>query len=134
MYNMDPDLITDAINFNKSAFRIEDAIKYAARRDIAPSKPKEDHAEERGFHCMSVMMAALQAAYIIDDVPAISDKWCSNKHGLFANPVLESSRFKGQSEDEFKSMLTQRIPEELRLNIKLCAPEIFIRSILRTGI
>lgn len=130
MHNMNPDLITDAINFNKSTFKIEDAIKYAARRNISPSKPKENHTEERGFHCMSVMMAALQAAYIVDDVPAISDKWCSNKHGLFSNPVVESSRIKGQSEDEFKSMLIQRIPEELRLNIKLCAPEIFIHSIV----
>lgn len=129
MDHIDESVIENDVKEMRSLFDIDQAIKFAARREISPVKPVPESEKGRGFRCLRFVLSALQTAYIMDDVPAINDKWCSLRNNLFSNPVTETLNQQQLSSDEFKAKLTNKIPAELRLSTRYCVPEIFLRSV-----
>lgn len=56
-----------------------DVVKYAARRDISPVRPKPENENQRGFHCLQGILIAFQVACVQTFVNAENMKWVSNK-------------------------------------------------------
>ncbi|NNM59285.1 MAG: hypothetical protein HKM04_05670 [Legionellales bacterium] len=66
-----------------------DIIKYAARRDISPVRPKFANEKQTGFHCLQGILLAFQVSYAQDFVNSVTDKWLANKH-VVTNENLSS--------------------------------------------
>lgn len=56
-----------------------DVVKYAARRDISPVRPKPETENQTGFHCLQGILVALQVTCARAFVNAENTKWLSNK-------------------------------------------------------
>ncbi len=138
MNEMPVEKISHALSECAKLFRIEDAIKYAQRREVSPIRPKENLKDERGFSCSMSMIAALQAAYVMEKVTPVNDKWCSNRNVFFKPPPLEealenrkASLEEYKDENEYKNVLINLIPEELRLPPKFTDCDLLMWSIYK---
>lgn len=112
-----------------------DIIKYAARRDISPVKPKQDKVRQNGFHCVQGILLAFQVSYVTAFVDSITDQWLSNKHTKKnENPdasgfIFESAETALKSHVEPESILAA-IPPSFKLYAKLCSVDIFRHAML----
>ncbi len=131
MNKMPVEKISHALSECARLFRIEDTIKYAQRREVSPVKPKENLKDERGFSCSMSMIAALQTAYVMENVTPVNNKWCSNRNALFTKPLFEALKNQDASLEVYKNVLINLIPEELRLPPNLTDCDLLIRSIFK---
>ncbi len=118
--------LKDITKITQENFDIKTVMKFAARREISPTRPKEFLEDETGFNCLQAILIALQITFIKDDIQPINDKWISNKY-----PGRFSAHF-FRNDEEIK--LKERIPEPLRLDAKNCPIDIFRIQLLNSGI
>lgn len=112
-----------------------DIIKYAARRDISPIRPKEDKTSQKGFHCVQGILLAFQVSYVTDFVNSVTDKCLSNKHtdtNINLNdskPIFESAEKALNNNFQLENFL-DAIPIAFKLYAKLCWVDTFRHAML----
>ncbi|KTD07166.1 hypothetical protein [Legionella jamestowniensis] len=112
-----------------------DIVKYAARRDISPVRPKMDGEKQTGFHCLQGILIAFQIPYVQNYVNSVNDQWLSNKY-VKTNTSLNDNepRFEN-AKQALKENFNQEeflasFPLAFKLQAKLCSIDTFRHAML----
>lgn len=97
-----------------------DIIKYAARRNITPVRPKPNEEKQTGFHCLQGVLITFQVTFVQDFIHPESMQWLSNKP---SKPFNQVSNILNSDFDE--QLLFNAIPPAFQLWAKLASIDLF---------